>query len=208
MTQDSSFAEQLASSAPTPGGGAAAARVGRYATSLLRMVTSITLTKSKNLTPEATRRVKALDASAVSLAGRFDELEAEDMAAFEGFLDAMRLPKGSDDEKATRKAAMRAAAKRATDAPVATLDAALETLSAAGDLIELGSEIRLRAESDVGCAVELAAAAFRAAEYNVCVNLSGLGELRAEYEAKLAERKQSLEERYPKLRAAVLDWLK
>lgn len=193
-----SFAERLAAATPTPGGGAAAARVGLYACSLLRMVTGITLAKlSQNQSgapgapgaprapgsPSDTAAVSpgiaageiqaALDAS-VALGKRFHALEKEDMAAFQSYLDALRLPRGTPEEKEERRRARAAAAGSATDAPLSTIRAARDALLLSSRLQELSRSTPLKAESDLGAAVELAMAACRVAELNVRVNLPEL----------------------------------
>jgi formiminotetrahydrofolate cyclodeaminase len=180
-----SFAERLAAATPTPGGGAAAARVGLYACSLLRMVTGITLAKlskakpgpagASAATPEAAvRAIEAAGDDAAAIGRRFQALELEDMAAFQSYLDALRLPRGSPELDERRREARRTAAARATDAPVATIRTARDTLLLSRRLQELSRSTPLKAESDMGAAVELAMAACRVAELNIRVNLPEL----------------------------------
>ena len=177
MTPEDDFAEKLAAATPTPGGGAAAARVGLYACSLLRMVTGITLEKIASGKVNASAGTSDLQASADAareLGKRFEALEIEDMAAFQAFLTALRLPRGTDEEKEERSRARREAAARATEAPLATLEASRDVLSLCGQLQELSKTTALRAESDLAAAVELANAAYRVAELNIRVNLPEL----------------------------------
>ena len=96
---------------------------------------------------------------AVQLGGRFQALEAADVAAFQGFLDALRLPRGTAEEKERRRQARMAAAARATDVPVDTISAATDVLLLCQRLLELSRTTPLRAESDLGAAVELSIAA-------------------------------------------------
>jgi len=171
------FAEKLAAATPTPGGGAAAARVGLYACSLLRMVTGITLAKIASGKAPASAGTSDLQASAEAareLGARFEVLEVEDMAAFQAFLTALRLPRGTEREKEERSGARRAAAARATEAPLATLEASRDVLNLCKRLLDLSQTTALRAESDLAAAVELANAAYRVAELNIRVNLPEL----------------------------------
>ena len=183
------FAERLAAATPTPGGGAAAARVGLFATSLLRMVTGITLAKlppaeasAEKTTPASSGQSTAALAieraveSGRRLGQTFQQLEVEDMAAFQAYLDALRLPRSTPEEKERRLAARRSAASRATEAPLATMTAARDTLRLCAEVLELSRTTPLRAESDLGAAVELTHAAFRVAELNVNANLPELSE--------------------------------
>jgi len=173
------FAERLAAPTPTPGGGAAAARVGKLATSLVRMVTGISLEKA----PGPHERgddgsrwavVERIAGEACALGERFADLETEDMAAFEGLLAALRLPRSGDEERERRRVAIANATVRATETPLRTLEASLELLAMVRELLDLTASIRLRAEADLGGALEFAHAAFRGAEANVRVNLPGL----------------------------------
>ncbi len=175
---DSAFEERLAAATATPGGGAAAARVGRFASSLLQMVVGITLPKTGD---EARRReLEALLDDAVQISRRFEQLEGEDMRAFEGFMAALRLPRRSDTERAKREAAKSAAATEATRVPLATLENCLSLLKLAVRLRELDAESPLRAQSDLWAAVEFTRATYRATRLNVDANLPFLTAAEAE----------------------------
>ena len=202
------FSERLAAPTPTPGGGAAAARVGLYATSLLRMVTSITLSKrAADEGTDAADELRRVEERAVALADELRRLESSDVEAFKAYLEALRLPKATAEERSRRDEARAQAAAHATEVPLAMLGAALEVLELARRLVDLASTLRLRAESDIGGAVELAHASFRAAELNVRVNLPALGDedrrVLEEWFRKLLAR---LDELYPRLRRAILGW--
>ena len=212
------FAESLAAATPTPGGGAAAARGGLLATSLVRMVTGISLQKME--TPDSEdgaenpgqALLEGTGDSARKLGERFRALEAADIAAFDDFMSAIRLPKESEDEIASRKLALRDAAEKATNVPLDTLAACLEIFELIDGLLDAASigTVRLGADSDLGAALEFSNAAFRAAELNINANLSMLKDdprleaLSTRYSA-LRER---FEEDLPVLRTRVLDWLK
>ena len=214
------FAESLAAATPTPGGGAAAARGGLLATSLVRMVTGISLQKMATPDSEegdedpgqAQALLERTGDSARKLGERFRALEAADIAVFDDFMSAIRLPKESEDEIASRKLALRDAAEKATNVPLDTLAACLEIFELIDGLLDAASvgTVRLGADSDLGAALEFSNAAFRAAELNINANLSMLKDdprleaLSARYSA-LRER---FEEDLPVLRTRVLDWLK
>jgi len=184
------------------------------AASLLRMVTSVSLAKApadteRGATAGFWTRVEGIAAEGAELAVRFRELEAADMAAFDAFIVALRMPRSTDEEAEARRQALVAATRRATDAPLSTLVACLEVLALADQLLTVASDVRLRAEADLGGAVELAHAAFRAAELNVRVNLPGLRDdpSHDEYAARHQELSEALEIQYPELRRRVLEWL-
>ncbi len=86
-------------------------------------------------------------------------------------MDAYRLPKGSDDEKAARASVIQRALWRATEVP-------LDTLRACADALEYGPVVARcgnpTAASDVGVGVRLLEAAAGGAEANVRINLKGI----------------------------------
>ena len=213
------FAEALAAATPTPGGGAAAARVGLLATSLVRMVAGISLQKMQakvSSEESADERGPAIleeaAEGALELARSFRQLEAADIAVFDDFMAAIRLPKESEEEKSKRKLALCDAAEKATRVPLDTLAACLGVCDPVDTLLDAASVgvVRLGADSDLGAALEFSHAAFRSAEHNIHSNLSMLSEdprseaLVARYES-LRER---FEEELPPLRTRVLEWLK
>jgi formiminotetrahydrofolate cyclodeaminase len=146
----------------------------------------------------------AIAEEARRLSGRFESLEDEDVAAFAAYLAALRLPRATPEEKERRRAARAGAAARATEAPLATLETARRTLDLAGRLLQLATRHPIKAESDVGAAIELAAAAFRTAELNVRVNLPEVAaDRRAEFERRWQGLREPFEALYTKLRTTL-----
>ena len=175
------FLEALSSSRPTPGGGAVAGLTGALAAALSHMVASLTVGKKKYaaVEDEFSRRMPAMKEAMA----RFRALMLEDVAAFESWMAASRLPKASDEEKEKRRAALREATVRATEVP-------LETIRHARSLLPL---VRLAAEkgnahavSDAGIAALLLRVTAEAAAFNVRINLAGLtGAEKERYTAEL-----------------------
>lgn len=129
------------------------------------------LEKSKSGTEE--ERVLLADAkhALAPLCTRFMELADADSDAFDQVMDAYRLPKGNEEEKAARTAVIQRALWRATEVP-------LETLRVCADVLEYGPVVatcgNLSAASDVGVAVRLLEAAAGGAEANVRINLKSI----------------------------------
>jgi formiminotetrahydrofolate cyclodeaminase len=161
------FLEQLASSAPTPGGGTASAAAGAVAAALLKMVCALTFGKEKFRNVEAELRPVAEEAERAGDA--FRELMDDDSEAFEEMAAARKLPRDNDEQKALRLRAMRESARRAAQVPMETARAAATLLSRAPLLAEKGNP---NAASDVGVAALLLAAAAEGALLNVGINLS------------------------------------
>lgn len=197
------FAERLASAAPTPGGGAAAARAGIYAACLCRMVCAISLQRRREPS-DADAELEAAARKAQALSADFRRLERADEEAFSGYLAALRLPRSAPQERARRDAARAQAARRATEVPLETLQAALRQVDIVEEVLALAPRVRLRAESDLGGALELACAAFLTAELNVLVNLPALAPAdRQELEARHRQLRDELDRRCPPLRERI-----
>ena len=96
----SAFLDALAGGSATPGGGSAAAIMGAMGAALVSMVANLTLGKKGYEAVEP--QMRALLVESEALRKRLAAMVAEDVAAFDSLMAAYRLPKGGDDEKATR----------------------------------------------------------------------------------------------------------
>jgi len=175
--------DALASPTPTPGGGTAAAIAAAMGTSLLLMVAG--LAKSRNNTDEEKAALAAVRDELTPLTTQLAQLADADSGAFNQVMDAYRLPKASDAEKAARTQAIQAALKGATIVPLDTLRACADAIVQATIVAEHGNR---SATSDVGVAVALLRAAAAGAHANVQTNLDGLKDeaFRAETAAEAA----------------------
>ncbi len=178
MTQPSSLLDQptseltarLASADPTPGGGSAAALGGAVAAALVEMVARLSLGRADLADAEPLFRQIA-EASAELRADLLSAVD-NDAAAYTEVVDARRLPRTTDDEKALRQLAVRAASHRATEIPLRVVHLAAEVLELAARIAPMGN---VHAVSDAGVAALLASAALRGAALNVRINLPSLG---------------------------------
>jgi formiminotetrahydrofolate cyclodeaminase len=161
-----SWLDEVASSAPAPGGGAVAALNAAVGAALVSMVCNLTIGNPRYAEHE--ERMRAALASATDLRARAVELAAEDAAAFGAVSDAYGLPRDTDADKAVRTAAIQAALVGAAEVP-------LRTAAVAAAVIELAGEIRegsnTNVVSDVAVAASSARAALDGAVVNVEVNL-------------------------------------
>ena len=188
------FASALASDAPTPGGGGAAALCGVLAASLGAMAARLSAPRKKT-EPEREslqERVEIADA----LRQRLLSLIDWDAACFEPLSMAYGIPK----EDPERKEKLRAASLTACAAPMEMLRCCGETAELLEELSCLVSPLLL---SDVGCAAALCHGALEAAAMNVWVNTKGLpGD--AEAERLNAETRAILDKALP-LTAEITD---
>ena len=160
------FLTELASAAPAPGGGGGAAMAGALAAALSSMVCNLTIGKEKFAAQEP--QVKELLAQAEAAREQLLQLVADDAEVFNSFMSCYKLPKATDEEKAARTAAIRAAAKQAAEVPLAIARASFAVLQLAAKLVVCGNPGVI---TDGACSGLLARAALRCAEYNVRINL-------------------------------------
>ncbi len=163
------FLRSLASDAPTPGGGTAAAVAGAMGAALVEMVAALTLSKEKYASAHAAVRVIAEAASAAR--ENFCGLAREDSEAYDRVVQARRLPKESPEEKEERNRLLSVANRLATEVPMRTARAAVRLLAALPELVEKGNP---NAASDAGSAALLLEAATESALLNVGINLAGI----------------------------------
>lgn len=163
------FVDELGSDSPAPGGGSVAALCGSLSAALTSMVA--TLTFSKKGFEAHKGQMDELGFKAQALKSSFARAVDEDTDAFNRVMDAMRLPKKSDEDKALRAAAVEKATQRAVEVPLSVLEAALEAARLAAVVVENGNPNSL---SDAGVAGLCAHLAAVGAWYNVLINLPGL----------------------------------
>ncbi len=163
------FLTELASAAPTPGGGGAAAISGAMGAALVSMVCNLTIGKKKYVEVEA--ELKDVLARSEGLRVVLTGMIGEDVQAFDAVMGAYGLPKATDDEKAARGETIQAALKTAIDVPLACCRACRAVIDLAAIAAEKGN---LNVVSDAGVAVLSAYAGLRSAALNVYVNAKGL----------------------------------
>jgi formiminotetrahydrofolate cyclodeaminase len=161
----------LASPAPTPGGGAAAALTSALGAALLVMVASHKKTRTGSDAERA-----ALDAAARALEpirARLAEAVDADVAAYQAVVAAYRLAKQSDAEQAARRRAIQQAFRRATDVPREVM-----TLSAAAleQAVAIADAVYRPAATDGRAGVALVRAGFDAARLNVAANVGSVAD--------------------------------
>ncbi len=207
MTKNSSiatFLDDLASERPTPGGGGAAAVCGAIGAALVSMVANLTIGK-KNY-EAVSDDLKAVNAKAEALRAELTGAIEEDVVAFNAVMGAYGLPRASDEEKAARTAAIQAALKDATLAPLRAVKACFEVMRLSADVADKGN---LNVISDAGVAVLAANAGLRSAALNVYINAKAIKDRAfaetqvAEVEALLAQAAETTEKVYATVRGKI-----
>ena len=159
------FVEVLASDAPAPGGGGAAALVGAIGTALGNMVGSLTVGKKKYADVEA---------EIIALKGKCDELQKQlldqveaDEVNFLPLAKAYGIPK--DDPN--RDKVMEEATIIACSTPIKIMELCCEAIDCIKVFADKGSRL---AVSDAGCGAVVCKAALQAASLNVFINTKTL----------------------------------
>ena len=159
------FSEDLASDAAVPGGGSAAAYAGAIGAALAAMVGRIAQRKDKG---EAT---SAFIAETENLRADFIRLVDDDSAAYARVAEAMKLPKGTDEEKLARRERLQSGLLAASRVPLEVAKTGRRLL----DVCERGVATASAATvSDIGVGAIMGEAAIRGAALNVIINLASV----------------------------------
>ena len=155
------FLAELASKAPTPGGGGTAALVGAAGVALGNMVGNLTTGKKKYAAVEAD--IQALNTKADALRKELEALVQTDapLAAAYG------LPKDTPEQAAHKAAVLEKALDAACAVPLEIMEKCAEGIALVEEYAAKGS---VMAVSDAGCAAALCKAALQAASLNVFIN--------------------------------------
>ncbi|BAL80988.1 cyclodeaminase/cyclohydrolase family protein [Caldisericum exile] len=159
------FIEELSSSNPTPGGGAASSLVGAFGFALVSMVLSIYQKKN----PESS--LEPLIEQTKEKSDLLLRLSSKDAEVFERFIEAVQLPKDTEEQKEIRKQKMQKALIDSTLVPFEVIN-----------ILYDGSKVLDQAKafcpksaiSDLYTALSFFEAAFDGAKANVLINLKSV----------------------------------
>jgi glutamate formiminotransferase/formiminotetrahydrofolate cyclodeaminase len=160
------FVDEVSRDTPSPGGGSVAALAGALGAALTAMVANLCSGKGEfddeyeTLCSIAERGQKIKDA----LVRGVDD----DTKAFDSVIDAMRMAKDTEEERAVRAEAMRAGYKSATRVPLANVELCRDALQLCLEMAPIADPQMI---SDIGTAALMANAGAQAAAYNVRINL-------------------------------------
>lgn len=161
------FVREVASSTPAPGGGSVAALAGAQGAGLLSMYCHLSQNREK--LGDVVDRLQQAGEEARFIKLKLLEAIDEDTLAFNQVMEAYRLPKMNEAEKAARKEAIQQAAVNAAEVPLKTARGALKILALIADAAGKGNPA---AVTDLGVANLQAYAGMIGACYNVLINLA------------------------------------
>jgi formiminotetrahydrofolate cyclodeaminase len=163
------FLDELASSSPAPGGGSVAALAGALGAALSSMVCNLTRGKQGYETAQAEIAEK-LDKSEELRIG-LTELIDKDTEAFNEVMNAIKMPKETEDQKEQRRKALQLAFKHAAEVPLETARKCIQVLEIARIVAEKGNKNSI---SDAAVSALMAQTGVQAAVLNVRINLSSI----------------------------------
>jgi formiminotetrahydrofolate cyclodeaminase len=164
-----SWMDELGSGSATPGGGAAAGVAAATGAALIAMVGHLTIGKAgfEDLDARMRSMVETADAERAA----FLALADQDAQAFEAVMATFKLPKETDEEKASRTLRIQEAYEAAAAVPLQLAKRSVQLMELAEDATAMGNP---HAASDGYSAGTLLLAAALSAMANVRINAAGL----------------------------------
>ncbi len=196
------YSDVLASSEPAPGGGSTAALSGVLGAALTMMVVNLSVGKKnyesldEKIKSEFIKEAENVKALQKELSGLVDE----DTKAFNKFMEAVKLPKDTEEQKQLRAEKMQEASLYALQVPLKTAECCFRLLENQGNIARYCNR---NAVSDVGVGALLSLSGLEGAILNVNINLPGIEDEAVRSEAYDKCRRLSVEGR--KLHSEILD---
>ena len=163
------FAMQTASNEPVPGGGSISALAGALAAALTEMVAGLTIGKKKYAEVEEEMK-KAVAPMHEICEHLLDDIK-RDSESFDLYMQALTLPKETEEEKAARTKAMQDGLKAAVAVPLSVAKRAYEVMPYAEVMVTKGNKT---AVTDALVATMMARTAVLGALFNVKINLESI----------------------------------
>lgn len=163
------FVDEVSNESPAPGGGSVAALCGSLSAALSAMVANVTVGKAGY--ESVWEPLSALAIEAQRLKAALVQAVDDDTQAFNGVIEANRLPKATPSEQATRAEAIDRAYQHAAQVPLATARLCLEALELSKQAAETGNR---NSTSDAAVAALTARAGVEGSVLNVLTNLGSI----------------------------------
>lgn len=182
-----SFTEITASDAPAPGGGSVAALAGALGAALSEMVANLTVGKAKYA--DVDEEMRTLSEQGEALRRELIDAIQKDSTSFTAYMNALAMPKNTEEEKAARKEAMQNGLKEAAIVPLEVAETAAKIFPIAEAVVKRGNA---NAVTDGLVSAMMARTSVLSALFNVKINL---GSIRDEaFIKEMSERVKALED--------------
>lgn len=163
------FADETASESPAPGGGSISAYVGALGISLGTMVAN--LSSNRRVWDDRWEEFGDWAEKGQVIKEKLLKLVDEDTRSFNAIIQAIRLPKSSEEEKAQRHQAIQDATKYAIEVPFTVMQASLDSFEVIKAMADFGNP---NSVTDAGVGALCARAAVHGAYMNVQINTMDL----------------------------------
>jgi formiminotetrahydrofolate cyclodeaminase len=191
------YLDDAASNKPAPGGGSVSACVGALGAALVSMVCNLTRGREKFAAVDAEMQALVVKSEAARV--KLEELLQDDTVAYNGVIDAYKMPKDTEAQQAARSAAVQAGLVVAANVPLEICRVVVEVCRLSKTAAELGNP---QAVTDAGIGAVLGEAAAVGAALNVKINLGSIKD--AAYVAAAAAEVEMILAEAAALRAEVL----
>jgi glutamate formiminotransferase/formiminotetrahydrofolate cyclodeaminase len=165
------FANETASESPAPGGGSISAYMGAMGAALGTMVAN--LSSHKRGWDDRWEEFSDWAETGMYYVKALTKMVDEDTRSFNSVMDAFALPKNNDEEKKTRKEAIQAATRYATEVPFQVMQLALKSMEVLESMAKIGNP---NSVSDAGVGALAARSAVLGAFLNVKINARDLND--------------------------------
>lgn len=195
------YIDQVASKEPTPGGGSVASLAGSLGSALTAMVGNLTIGR-KIYEELSDDDKKTMDKNFEALQQSMEKLNHivdEDTKAFDGVMEAFKLPKETEEEKKIRSAAIQEGYKKALEVPFRCAEECFKVLELQEVFANHGN---VNAITDVGVGALLAATGLEGALLNVKINLLSIKD--EEYRSEMDRKVNHLLEEGTKLKEELM----
>jgi methenyltetrahydrofolate cyclohydrolase len=191
------YLDDAASNKPAPGGGSVSACVGALGAALVSMVCNLTRGREKFAAVDGEMQTLVVKSEAARV--KLEQLLQDDTVAYNGVIDAYKMPKDTEAQQAARSAAVQAGLVVAANVPLEICRVVVEVCRLSKTAAELGNP---QAVTDAGIGAVLGEAAAVGAALNVKINLSSIKD--AAYVATAAAEVEKILAEAAALRAEVL----
>ncbi|MDA3932657.1 MAG: cyclodeaminase/cyclohydrolase family protein [Tenericutes bacterium] len=167
------FIDALASNSAAPGGGSVSAFAGANGCGLVAMAGELTFGKKKfkGLDEDVKKNFKDQIDFFKENKGKFLNYIDEDTDAFNGLMDAFRMPKEKEEDRSNRSLEIQKATMETIRVPMEVCHLAIESLRKVSDVMTYANKNTI---SDQGVGVMMLHTAIEGSAMNVLINLSGL----------------------------------
>lgn len=167
------YLDNASTKEPNPGGGSVAAYVGGLGAALSIMVLNLSYGKKafEGIDAEIKGDMEEKKAELFEIIAQLAIYVDEDSESFNEVLDALKLPKETEEQIRERTKAIQKGYVYALEVPLNTARLSHQALLKLNPFVDYGS---VSAITDVGCSILFLAAAVEAALFNVTINLKSI----------------------------------